>query len=176
MFGMKNRVLKKQLSRAATIENCLKAGLFDHLMDVNGFDAERNPPSDQEAIGLGATVNWVLAGSIDAQLAKLSDGKAAADSIRTNAAEMLRRDENLHKLVVRLLYEIVSICMMLNKNKEAQAYLANHPRAIEVLEPARSANPELFEDVDERLFKEYFSKFISQYMPDMKTSTSRLFQ
>lgn len=176
MFGLKKRIFTKQLKRAATIENYLLAGIFDYLMASRGYDAEKNKPSDQDGALMAGTAAWILGIGIEKQLEMFDDDKIATERIQANANELLRADEILEKLAVRLLYEIASLSMMLKKDPWTQEYLDKHVRIMEILNAARPKWSELFKDVDESLFKSLFIGYIDKYMPDMRTSASQLFQ
>lgn len=176
MFGLKKRIWQKQLKRAATIENCLLAGLFDHLMASNGYDAQKNEPTDEEGSLMAGTAQWILGIGIEKQLEMCDDEKVATERIQTSANELLQSDEMLEQLTIRLLYEIASLSMMLRKDAWAQEYAGKHIRIMEILSAARPKWPELFRDVDEALFKKLFTRYLDIYMPDMRASASQLFQ
>jgi hypothetical protein len=164
------------LKRAATIENCLLAGLFDYLMEANGYGGENNKPSDEDGALMAGTVRWVMGIGIEPQLEVLRDEKVATEKIQSSANELLQSDEMLERLTVRLLYEIASLSMLLKKDAWSQGFAGKHVRIMQILKTARPKWPELFRDVDESVFKDLFAGYLDRYMPDMRASATQLFQ
>lgn len=175
MFGIKRRIWTKQLKRAATIENCLKAGIFDRLVASHGYDASDNEPSDAELAVFGGAVNYILACDIQPHIQMLDAHSDAAETIQSLAHQILASDPNLERLVIRVLYEIASLAHMLRRDEWATEFLQHHPRIMEVLTVARPTHPELFRDVEETHFKALFAGFIDRYLPDMKDSARSFF-
>lgn len=98
MFGLKKRIWTKQLRRAATIENCLKAGIFDHQI-VHGYDACENKPSDVELALFAGDVYDILAWDIQKQVQMLEGSPEDAETIHSMARQILASDPDLERLV-----------------------------------------------------------------------------
>jgi len=175
MFGIKRRIWTKQLRRAATIENCLKAGIFDHQVASHGYDASDNKPSDVELALFAGAVNYILTWDIQKQLQMLEGHSEDAETIHSMAHQILASDPNLERLVIRLLYEIASLGRLLEREEWAIKFLHDHPRIMDVLTIARTTHPELFRDIEEPEFKALFDRFIGKYLPDMKETARTLF-
>ncbi len=173
MFGMKKK-MKRQLNRAATIENCLLAGIFDYVMASRGHDAGKELDRQEAAI-IAGTAHWILGIGIEEQVLMFGDDEIATEKIQACANTLLRSDERLERLVVRCLYEIKALSLMLDNDQWAQECVGKHIRIMEILNEARPKWPELFRDISESLFKSLFIDYIDKYMPDMKNSTSKLF-
>lgn len=144
-------------------------------MELHGYDAEINTPSDRELAVIGGAVNYILALGIEKQVQMLGGSTEGISAIHSRAYKILSSDPVLEKLIIRLLYDIASLGELLKKDSWAQGYLREHSRIMEVLVPARDKYPELFRDVDESKFKGLFAYFVDKYLPDMKESTSALF-
>ena len=176
MFGRRKKLWRQQLRRAAVIRNSVAFGISKYLMTSSGYDAEKNEPNDQDlAIMVGAS-HWILGIDIEEQVLMFGDNEIATERIQTSANKLLCGDEMLEKLVARLLFEILSLSVMLKKDPWAQEILGTHVRIMEIINSARPKWPELFKDVNESLFKSSFSCFMDKYMPEMKNSASELFQ
>ena len=183
MFGLKKlylhwrakRILTRQLKRAATIENYLLLRICGYLKASSGRDAEKDKPNDQDLALIVGTAHWILGIGIETQVLMFGDAEIATERIQASANDLLRADEMLERLVVRLLYEIASLSMMLNKDKWAQEYVGKHIRIMEILKAARPKWPELFKDVNESLFKRLFVGYLEKYDPDMRNLASQLF-
>jgi hypothetical protein len=175
LFGTREAIWTKQLRRAVTIENCLKAGIFDRQVESHGYDASDNKPSDDEGAIFAGAVNYILAWNVDKQVQMLGGSSDASEKIHTLARHILASDPNLERLVVRVLYEIASLCHLLKRDEWATKFLQDHPRIMDVLAVARTKHPELFRDVEETEFKALFDRFIEEYLPDMKQTTAGLF-
>jgi hypothetical protein len=175
MFGLKKRIWTKQLRRAATIENCLKAGILDHLIASHGYDAGDNKPSNAELALFGGAVNYIVAWDIQKQLQMLQGSPDGAETILAMARQTLASDPDLERLVIRVLYEIASLGHLLEREDWARKFLHNHPRIMDVLTVARPEHPELFRDVEETEFKALFDRFMEKYLPDMQDTAGSLF-
>jgi hypothetical protein len=175
MFGIKKRIWTKQLKRAATIESCLVAGIFDHQLAIHGYDADNNEPSEVDGALFAGATHYMLAIDIKAQLQMLNGSPHGDEEIRSIAAQLLASDPDLERLIIRLLYEIASLAHMLEREDWAQDYLNKHPRIMDVLTPARATHPDLFRDAQETEFQILFNRFAEKYLPDMKNSTRAIF-
>lgn len=175
VFGIKRRIWTKQLRRAATIENCVKAGIIDHLIESHGYDADDNKPSNAELALFGGAVNYIVAWGIQKQLQMLEGSSDAAETIHALARQTLASDPDLERLVIRLLYDIATLGHLLEREDWARTFLHNHPRIWDVLTVARPKHPELFRDVEEMEFKALFARFIDKYLPDMKDTAGSMF-
>jgi len=176
MFERRKKFWKQQLKRAVIIENTVSFGIAKYLMTSSGYDAEKNKPNDRDLDIMIGTVHWILGVDIGIQVLNFDDHKIDTERIQTSAHELLCGDEMLEKLVARLLFDILSLSMMLNKDPWAQEILGKHVRIAEIIDSSRPKWPELFKDVNESLFKSLFSCFINKYMPEMKNSASELFK
>lgn len=174
VFGIKRRIWIKQLKRAVTIENCVKAGIADHLIASHGYDAD-NQPSDAECALFGGAVNYIVAWGIQKQLQMMGGSPDAAERIHTLARQTLASDPDLERLVIRLLYEIATLGHLLESEDWARKFLHDHPRIWDVLTVARPKHPKLFRDVEEMEFKALFARFIDKYLPDMKHTAGSMF-
>lgn len=176
MFGRRKKFWKQQLRRAAGIENSVAFGIVKYLMTSSGYDGEKREPNEQDLAIMVGTAHWILGIGIETQISKFDDHNIAMERIKTSANDLFYMDEMLEKLVARLLFDILSLSMMLNKDPWAKEVLGKHVRITEIIDSARLKWPELFEDVNESLFKNLFSSFMDKYMPEMKNSASELFQ
>jgi len=175
MFGIKKRIWTKQLKRAATVENCLKAGVFDFQMASHGYNTDDNQPSAVELALFAGAVNHILAWDTSKQLQVLEQHPEGAETIQSMAHQLLAADPDLERLVIRVLYEIASLGPLLERDEWARMFVSEHPRIMDVLTPARTTHPELFRDVQEVEFKALFDRFIDKYLPDMKETARALF-
>jgi hypothetical protein len=175
MFGIKKRIWTKQLKRAATVENCLKTGIFEYQVASHGYDAGDNKPSDVELALFAGAVNHILAWDIRKQLQLLERHSEGAETIQSMAHQILVSDPDLESLVIRVLYDIASLGHLLEREEWARKFVNEHPRLMDVLIPARTTHPELFLDVEEVEFKSLFERFIDKYLPDMKEAARTLF-
>ena len=171
MFGIKKRFWIKQLKRAANVENCLKAGIFDHQVR-----SIRRKPSDVEGALFAGAVNDILAWDIQQQVQMLEGSREDAETIHSMARQILSSDPNLERLVIRLLYEIASLGHLLDRDEWSRNFLHKHPRIMEILAVAQPKHPELFRDIEEIEFKALFERFIDKYLPDMKETAGSLFK
>ena len=176
MFGRRKKLWKQQLKRAAVIENSVALGIAKYLMASSGYDEENNEPNEQDLAIMTGTDHWILGIGVETQISKFDDHEIAMETIQASAHDLLCRDEMLEKLVARLLFDISSLSIVLNKDPWAKEILGKHVRIMEIINSARPKWPELFKDVNESLFKSLFSCFMDKYMPEMKNSASELFQ
>jgi hypothetical protein len=174
MFGLKKRVWTEQFSRAATVENWVKAGIYDYLI-TSHEQASGSKASDFDLALFAGAAHYIVAWDIQKQLEMLKGHSEGAETIRSIAHQILASDSDLERLVVRLLYEIESLGLLLGRDERVTKYLHNHPRIRDVLAGARTRYPELFRDVEEIEFKTLFRRFMEKYVPAQKESVQKLF-
>jgi hypothetical protein len=89
--------LDEAIKKAAIIENCLKAGIFDHQVAGHACDASHNKPSDAEQALFAGAVNYILACDIQQQLQMLKGDPEATATIQSIAHQILASDPDLER-------------------------------------------------------------------------------
>lgn len=176
MFGFKNKIQMAQFRRAVSIENVLKAGIFDHQIESHGYNSTDNPPSKLDLLLFGASINYIFAGPIDGNnLNELKTMGKDREDIFSCAGKILYSDVDLERVVVRTLYDVASLGALVKQDTWVTGIMAQHPRIMEVLIPYKTKYPELFSDVTENVFKTLFERFVRVYSPSMQATTASLF-
>jgi hypothetical protein len=163
MFGFGNRVRERQLKRAILIQNAMMLNMFSHQRKMLGVQETSSNKWD-----------GVIASAINKSFGKDNDADGTTDEEKRVFAQVrqsIQSDPCLQKLILRVLYDIVSLCAQLKNG----ALLAEYPRALEVLERGRKQYPDVFEDWKELQFKALARDFADKYDPNLKGMLLKLF-
>lgn len=172
MFGFNKRIYRRQLRRALLISNAVRAGLFDYQVNLLGY--EPGKPDDKTKI-VAAAINHMFGNSFDKSIETFVDKEETKKLVYSKADEILKSDPDLEALIQRILFDIVSLCVVLKDEEYAQQIWEEHPRLMEVVTQNRNKNPKNFRDYNEKEFKKLVSKYADKYDPKMKNHLLKLF-
>lgn len=177
MFGFNKRIYERQLKRAVVINNAIMVGVFDHRINLLGHPIN-NPPRDSEIPEIriiSGAINYIFAKSIEAPIEEFNDKDKARALVYSKAQEILTSDSELERLILRVLFDIFSLCNILKKEEWAAKILSEYPRIMQVLKDGKEKYPETFKDYKEKEYRVLTEKFADKYAPEMKNSLLKLF-
>jgi hypothetical protein len=171
MVESDKKICEDELKIATLIGNAVMLGVASSQIRMLGHPISEPPDkSDELQIKIiSQAVNYIFAKKIETE--GLNE-----DMVYTKASEILKSDQELEMLILRILFDIFCLYPIFEKDELGRQISLEYPKITQMLADGRKKYPKIFNDPGKRVYRTLVAKFADKYEPTMKENLLKFFQ